>query len=801
MLDSFRQPLQYAGRSLTRAPGFTIAASLTLALGIGSATAVFGILSAAFLRPLPYTDPDQLIAISETRRGEEISVAYPNLLDFRTESRSFTELAGFSGRAFTLGAASGDGAPERVRGQVVTANLFRTLGVLPVRGRTFVESEDRPGTERVAIIGHGLWERRFGSSTDIIGRPIVLDRESYTVVGVMPPGFDFPGGLVYGAAEIWVPAGLVVAGDWSSRQSHPGIVGVARLRPGATLASARTDVEAIAHRLREQYPETNAEQSVLLRTALDGIVGELRPGLRLVAGAVALLLALTCANVAGLFLARSVARHREIAIRSALGAARRRIVGHLVAESLLLAVLGGVGGVVFAWSAIRLAAPFIEGMPRLDQVPFDARVLAFALVTTLVTGLVYGVAPALAATGESIDRWLRDRGRSTGAMSARVRRVLVGGEIALSLMLVVGATLLARSFAKLRAESGGIDPAGVLTFELRVPESVYSDGAAVSTFYRTLVDRLGALPGVSAVGGISTLPFSGAGSQSGIRLLGGSDSQRTDVAVVTPGYFRALGIELLRGRVFSAADDSTTPSVAVIDERLARRFWPDADAIGQRLEGWGFRELTVIGVVRHVKSYGVASESREELYVTHAQRPAQRMIMTVRASGEPSALATSARRIVAEMDASLPVYSARTMREVVSATVAAPRLSAAVSGVVAALALLLATVGLYGVLAFMVGQRTHEIGVRMALGATPGAVAGSIVTQALVVAVGGIAVGAAGAVVVVRLVRSQLFGVSPLDPTTIVVASIVFIGVTVVASWLPARRAAVVSPVTALREA
>src|SRR5688500_13638817 len=740
MLELFRQQLHYAARSLRRAPGFTAVAALTLALGIGSATAVFGILSAAFLRPLPYADPDQLIAISETRRGEEISVSYPNLLDFRAGSRSFTELAGFSGRALALSAGGGDGVPERVRGQVVTANLFRTLGVLPVRGRAFLDDEDRPGTERVAIIGHGLWERRFGRSADVIGQPIVLDREPYTVVGVMPPGFDFPGGLVYGAAEVWIPAGLVAAGDWSSRQSHPGIVGIARLRPGATLASARSDLEAIASRLREQYPASNAEQSVLLRTALDGIVGELRPGLRLVGGAVALLLLITCANVAGLFLARSVARHREIAIRSALGAARRRIVGQLVTESLLLAVLGGVGGIAIAWSAIRLAAPVIEGMPRLDRVPLDAGVLSFAIVTTLVTGLLYGVAPALAATGESIDRWLRDRGRSTGAMSARVRRVLVGGEIALSLMLVVGATLLARSFAKMRAEAGGIDPSGVLTFELRVPESAYRDGAAVSTFYRTLVERIGALPGVTAVGGISTLPFSGSGSQSGMRLLGGSDQQRTDVAVVTPDYFRAMRIELLRGRVFSAADDSTTPNVAVIDERLARRFWPNADAIGQRLEGWGFHELTVIGVVRHVKSYGVASDSREELYVAHAQRPAQRMIMTVRATGEPAALATSARRIVTELDASLPVYNVRTMREVVSATVAAPRLSAAVSGVVAALALLLATVGLYGVLAFMVGQRTHEIGVRMALGATPGTVAGSIVSQALAVAAGGIAV-------------------------------------------------------------
>jgi putative ABC transport system permease protein len=795
MLELLRQQLHYAARSLRRAPAFTTVTALTLALGIGSATAVFGIVSATFLRPLPYDEPDRLIALSETRRGEEISVSYPNLLDFREQSHSFTEVAGFAGRAFSLG--SGDGPPERVRGQVVTANLFRTLGVTPVRGRGFLDAEDRAGPERVVIIGHGLWERRFASDPTIVGQPIVLDREAYTVVGIMPRGFDFPGGLVYGAAEVWVPAGVAASSDWNSRQSHPGIVGLARLRPGATLASARADLEAIAARLREQYPESNAEQSVLARTALDAIVGNLRPGLMLVGGAVALLLLITCANVAGLFLARAVARHREIAIRSALGAARRRIVGQLVAESLVLAALGGLAGVVVAWWSVRLAAPMLDGLPRLDRVPLDWRVVTFAIVTTIVTGLLYGVAPALAATGESIDRWLRDRGRSSGAMSGRVRRALVGGEIALSLMLVVGATLLGRSFAKLRAAPGGVDPAGVLTFELRVPGN---DSAAIGQFYQALAERVGALPGVSAVGGISTLPFSGAGAQSGMRVPGSTEQQRTDVAVVMPDYFRAMRVELLRGRLFTVADDSAAPTVAVIDERLARRFWPNADPIGQRLEGWGFRELTVIGVVRHVKNYGVASESREELYVSNAQRPAPRMIMTVRTSGDPESLAASARRIVAELDPTMPVYNVRTMREVVDATVAAPRLSAAVSSVVAALALLLATVGLYGVLAFTVGQRTHEIGVRMALGATPRMVAGLIVGQALTVAAAGIAVGVGGAAAVVRLVRSQLFGVSPVDPTTLVVVSITFAVVTAVASWLPARRAAHVSPVTALRE-
>jgi predicted permease len=378
--------------------------------------------------------------------------------------------------------------------------------------------------------------------------------------------------------------------------------------------------------------------------------------------------------------------------------------------------------------------------------------------------------------------------------------VLVGGEIALSLALVVGATLLARSFANLTATPGGIDPSGVLTFEVRVPDAAYPTRATIERFYSDLVDRLGAVPGVAAAGGISTLPFTGGGSQSGIRATGTVEERRTDVAVVTPGYFRAMGMELVRGRLVTSADDSAAPKVAVVDERFAERFWPNEDPLGKRVEGWGFRELTVVGIVRHVKNYGVGADSREELFVAHAQRPTARMVIAVRSRGDSAALAASVRRVVGALDASLPVYNVRMMSDVVDATVAAPRLSTIVSSTVAILALMLATVGLYGVLASVVGQRRHEIGVRMALGAAPASVATLIVRQALVVTASGIAVGVVGAVVVGRMVRSQLFGVTATDPVTLIVAAVAFLGVAVVASWVPARRAAGVSPVTALRE-
>jgi putative ABC transport system permease protein len=798
MLEALRQHLRFAFRSLSRSPSFTAVSILTLSLGIGSATAVFGVLSAAFLRPLPYASPDRLIAISETRRGEEISVSYPNFLDWREQNRTFQQLAAFAPRTPAL-AAEGT-APERVRAQVVTSNLFGVLGVAPIRGRGFIESEERVGTERVAVIGYGLWQRRFAGAEGVVGRTITLDRVAHTVVGVMPPNFDFPGGLVYAPAEVWLPMGLAITDDWNNRQSHPGIAAIGRLRDGATLASARIDLSSIALRLTEQYPASNRDQSVLLRTALDAIVGELRPGLSLVGGAVAVLLLITCANVAGLFLARAVSRHREIAIRSALGASRMRVVGQLVMESLTLAISGGVAGLLLAWWGVHLAAPVLDGLPRLAQITVDWRVVLFAVGVTMSAGLLFGVGPALAATGESIDRWLRERGRSTSAASARVRRVLVGGEIALSLALVVGATLLARSFANLTATPGGIDPSGVLTFEVRVPDAAYPTRATIERFYSDLVDRLGAVPGVAAAGGISTLPFTGGGSQSGIRATGAVEERRTDVAVVTPGYFRAMGMELVRGRLVTPADDSAAPKVAVVDERFAERFWPNEDPLGKRVEGWGFRELTVVGIVRHVKNYGVGADSREELFVAHAQRPTARMVIAVRSRGDSAALAASVRRVVGALDASLPVYNVRMMSDVVDATVAAPRLSTIVSSTVAILALMLATVGLYGVLAFVVGQRRHEIGVRMALGAAPASVATLIVRQALVVTASGIAVGVVGAVVVGRMVRSQLFGVTATDPVTLIVAAVAFLGVAVVASWVPARRAAGVSPVTALRE-
>src|SRR5215203_4560220 len=388
MLEQLRQHVRFGARSLRRTPSFTVVAALTLALGIGSATAVFSVLSAAFLRPLPYAEPHRLVAISETRRSDEISVSYPNFLDWREQNRSFEEIAAFAGRAVAL---AGEGsAPERLRGQVITSNLLRTLGVAPARGRGFLAEEDRAGAERVAIIGHGLWQRRFAGDAAIVGGTITLDGESYTVVGVMPPDFDFPGGLVYGPSEIWLPIGTAITADWNSRQSHPGIAAIGRVRDGATLASARGDLTAIATRLREQYPASNRDQSVKLQTALEGIVGELRPGLTLVASAVALLLLITCANVAGLFLARAVARHREIAIRSALGASRGRIVAQLVVESSLLAVVGGLGGLLVARWGVRLAGPALEGLPRLAQIPLDWRVASFAFAMTLVTGVLYG---------------------------------------------------------------------------------------------------------------------------------------------------------------------------------------------------------------------------------------------------------------------------------------------------------------------------------------------------------------------------------------------------------------------------
>lgn len=799
MLSDVLNYLRFALRSLRRSPTFTLFSVLTLTIGIGATTAVFSVFSAAMLRGLPYPEAGRLVTVSESRGEDEISVSFPDLADWQARSRTFDQLAGFIGQSFNL---VGEDQPERLRGQLVTANLFATLGVSPVMGRDFVADDDRPGAPRVVAISHTLWTIRFAADPGVIGRTVSLNDEPTTIVAVMPAGFRFPDGMVYGQSDLWHPIGGLVGEDLTNRDSHPGLAVVGRLKPGEDLESGTRDLAAIAAQLREENPVSNREEGVITRSALDSIVGEVRSPLTILLCAAALLLLIACGNVAALVLTRASTRRREIAIRSALGARRRQVLGHLMSEGFLIALCGVVGGALLGTWLTRLGGSLLADLPRMENVGPDWRVLGVASVAIVVTGALFGLTPLL-QLGRHMGDSMGVRAGSAGVTDTRTRRILVAGEIALALVLMIGATLLFQSFRNLFNERGGIEPAGVTIANLRLPETKFDSLRAVA-FWDQLMTRLQGAAGITSAGAVSVLPFSGAGAQSGIGrgdLPPSRETEvRTDVQAATPGYFATLGIDLLRGRLFDITDDANHPAVAVVDERFAERFWPGENPIGRQVQGWGFRELTVVGVVRHVKRYGVAAESREEMYVPLAQRPFNRMTVVVRGSDNAGEAVATIRREVQAIDPTLPIYDYKPMTEVVSGTIAGPRVAAVLSASFAIIAALLALVGIYGVMTFVVTSRTREIGIRSALGADRPAILVLVARQAMGLALGGTAVGLVMALVTTRLLTGFVYQVEVTSLTTYVALSIGMLVVTLLASAGPALRAAKVSPVVALTE-
>ncbi|MCC7180759.1 MAG: ABC transporter permease [Acidobacteria bacterium] len=812
--DVIWNDLKYAARSLRKHPGFTVVAVLSLAVGIGANAAIFGAVRAVLLRPLPFSSPEELVAVSTTtmERPDAAGGASspPDFTDWRRDLRGFVEMAAVIAGASAL---TGDGPAEQVPSASVTGGFFGVLGVPALYGRALEPADDPVGAPDVAVLGHALWQRRYGGRRDIVGSTITLDSRPFQVVGVMPAGFAYPLG-----ADLWIPQRFSDE-ELRTQRGAQYLDVIARLAPGVTLLQARDEMRAFARRLAEVHPRTNNDRTIALHPMREALVGDVRAAMFLMLGAVGLVLLIVCVNVANLVLTRAVGRRREWAVRTALGAGRARLVRGLLAESGLLAVVGGLAGLVVAMWVTRLIAA-LEGsvaIPLLDQTRVDGTVALFTLAVSGLAAAAFGTLPAWQASkGLDVAVGIREEGGgTTGAGSRqRLRGALIVVEAALAVVLLVGAGLLMRSFLGLVAVDLGFSRERVQTFNLSLPELTYPTPPARAAVVDTLLSRVRAHPEVEAAAAIFGLPLTNFGyviSMSTLdeRTLDDKESMERSlqVRVVTPDYFRAMGIPIRRGRAFGDADRLGAPPAVLVNETAAARLWPGQDplghsfAMGTRL---GHRETraggTVVGVVGDVRDFGPARAVRPTVYLAHAQRPVDFVTIVVKARSDPGPLVPTLNGIVATLDPNLPLYRVRTMDQLARDAVAQPRLFLMLLAVFAIAAVLLAAVGIYGVMAHAVSQRTREIGLRIALGAERGTVLRMVVGQAMTMAVGGLAMGMAGAMATGRLMRGLLFGVEPFDPVTFLAAGAGFAGVALVASALPARRAARVDPVEALRE-
>ncbi len=808
-MESLIQDLRYGWRALVKQPGFTLIAVLTLALGIGANTAIFSVVNAALLRPLPFADPDRLMMIwskNEQRGLLQNDVSEAGYLDWKDRSRVFEEIAAWGPYGFNI---TGEAEPEKATSVVVTPNLFKTLGVNAAFGRTFLPEDATPGRNKVLLLSHGLWRRRYGQDPQLVGRTLMLDGSSYTVVGVMPPEFRFPNGQV----DIWAPLDLTP--DASSR--NPWLKVVGRLKAGATVAQARSDMDAIAGQLAQAFPETNAGWSIGLAPLHELAVKDARLALLLLLAAVGLVLLIACVNVANLFLSRVEARQKEMAIRAALGAGRGRIVRLLLAESGSLSLAGGALGLLLAFLGLDVLVAFLPadpslgpddlGLLQLDKIRLDRQVLGFTFLLSLLTGMISGLAPAYQAARPDLNHWLKEGGRTSGGSSRpRLRGALVVAEVALTLVLLVGAGLLIRSFARLMDVEPGFKAENLLTFRIS-PASKYRRLPERLAFYQQLIGRLSVLPGVESVGASTTLPFTGTdlgGSLSieGRPAPGGGENPTARFHSVTQDYFATMAIPLLAGRLFLEQDTGESQAVTVINETLARRYWPGENPIGRRLKNrfGGDKLLEVVGIVRDTQQMGLDSGVKPEIYVPYTQRPWSFMTFAIRSSGDPLSLAGAVRSQLSAVDKDVPIYSIATMEQRMSDSVSQRRFNMVLLGLFAAVALALAVVGIYGVMSYTVTQRTHEIGIRTALGARPGDVMKLVIGRGMALALTGVGIGLTASFALTRLMNNLLFGVSASDPLTFALIALTLTGVAFLACLVPARRATKVDPIVALRQ-
>lgn len=807
-LETLWQDLRYAARQLQKNPGFTAVAVLTLGLGIGATTAIFSVVSGVLLRPLPYADSAQLVNLWEDPGKNPRNPVNPlNFADLRAQTSSFEQLSAYYSQSASL---TGDGEPERVIRGFSTAGLFKVLRVQPMLGRGFLEEEERAGRGDVGLIAHGLWMRRFGSDPRIVGKAITLDDRPVTIVGVLPPGLSATS-VWDPPFDVWTPMPLRdLDPAYASRGSHYLTV-IGRMREGVSLKEARAEVETVYERVRQQHPQDLAKWRVRLVGMHDDLVADVRQPLLVLLGGVGFLLLIACTNVANLLLARGTARRREVAIRTAIGATRARLIRQLLSESLLLALLGSFAGLLLAqWGTGALLALDAGTLPSLNEVGLDYRVLAFTLAVSALAGVLFGLAPAVQASRATPADAMKEASASVtaGRGTDALRRGLVVAEMGLSLVLLVGAGLLMRSFHRLVSVNPGFDPKQVVSLLLTLPEQRYPDAARQAAFFRQLLDRLSALPEVQSAAMVSNPPLTGGEGtwENGFHIEGQPAPPRgrgnyAYLRWITPDYFRTLHIPLKRGRAFADSDTAEQPRVTVVDEAFAQRFFPHQDPIGQSIVVYWRDRIPrkIVGVVGNIHPYSLAAGPSPHMYVPYDQTPQRYGALLVRTAGDSSTVTRAVRQQVQALDPIQPIYRVRTMEQILEGSVADRRFHLLLLGTFAATALLLAAVGIYGVMACIVGERRREMAIRVAMGADRIQVIRLVVGQGAKLAVLGVLAGVAGALALTNLLAAQLFEVRPTDPATFAAVAAGLCALAVLACAIPARRAAAVSPAEALR--
>ena len=820
MVSTLWQDIRYGARMLLKNPGVTIIVIIALALGIGANTAIFSVVNTVLLRPLPYQESDRLVFLNEKSPVlDEMSISYPNFTDWRNHNQSFEKIGVYNRASYNL---TGVGEAERIVTGQVSADLFSVLRVNALHGRVFTNDEDKPGGPPVVVLSYPLWQRRFGGQTSILNQPITLNNKSYTVIGIMPESYLYPSRV-----EMWVPVGqLSDQPSWQSRGNHPGLYGVARLKPGVTFEQAEADMNNVAANLEKQYPDTNTATRVRMRPLIEIFVSDVRRALWVIFGAVFFVLFIACANIANLLLARATARKKEMAIRTAVGASRWRIARQLLTESILLSLIGGGIGLVLArWGVDLILYMSPNAIPRSREIGLDWTVLAFTVGVSFLTGILFGLLPAIQAGDVDVHETLKETGRGVSGRHW-LRSSLVVVEVATTLVLLIAAGLMIRSFYLLQKVNPGFSDEHLTSFSVSLPQKKYATEEQQAFFYNRLLENIRALPGVESAAAASGLPLGNNGWQTSFVIDGQPVPPREQIplmeaCLVTPDYFKAMNIPVLRGRVFTDRDDRShlagrdlsklnenQRAIAglnsiVIDEEFAKRYWPNEDPVGKRVRLGTENDaprLEVLGVVGRVKMESLNQNSdRVQGYFPYNQTPDNSMTVIIKGAADPNQLISSVRGAIKEIDPDQPIYSVRTMNEIRAESVAGERLNLTLLSLFAGIALVLAIVGIYGVMSYSVTQRTHEIGIRMAIGARPRDVFKMVLGQGMKLALIGVVLGLGFAFALTRLMQTMLFGVEPTDKLTFAAISIMLITVALLACYLPGRRATKVEPTISLR--